>query len=320
LHWQWVGKNSYNNLVELAQSQGLPTNETPQLLPAYANWNHILKSGYQKDADFVKKINWLINRYSKVHGILYYSFNEQVQLCVPNTPECNSIIKDTLLKKIHSSLGYASFTKTLHGLMNIFYWPKIARDMQEYCKTSAICQQAKNSPQKPYGLPHSLPIPSKPFTHLTKDFLTLPAMIDHATKIHYSHVWTIVGRLTIYTLVLPLLDSYTADTLVSLFISHVYPHFGYCLDIVTDNHTVFHSAVWSGFCKLNSISQSFFTPYHPECDGQSEIANKAILTILGVKQLQHGGSWLPAIPLVQEAINTSVDATRGCTPHSLVFR
>ena len=46
LHWQCVSKNSYNNLVELAQSQGLPTNEIPQLLPAYANWNHMLKSGY----------------------------------------------------------------------------------------------------------------------------------------------------------------------------------------------------------------------------------------------------------------------------------
>jgi len=126
--------------------------------------------------------------------------------------------------------------------------------------------------------------------------------------------------LTKYTLVLPLPDGYTADTLVSLFMSHVYPHFGYPLDIVTDNDMLFHSAVWSGFCKLNSISQSFSTPYHPESDGQSEIANKAILTILRAKQLEHGGSWLPAIPLVQEAINNSVDATRGCTPHSLVFR
>ena len=36
--------------------------------------------------------------------------------------------------------------------------------------------------------------------------------------------------------------------------------------------------------------------------------------------MAHGGSRLPAIPLVQEAINNSVDATRGCTPHSLIFR
>jgi len=122
------------------------------------------------------------------------------------------------------------------------------------------------------------------------DFLALPAIIDHDTKVHYSHVWTIVCRLTKYTLVLPLPDGYTTETLVSLFMSHVYPHFGYPLDIVTDNDTLFHSMVWSGFCRLNSISQSFSTPYHPESDGQSEIAIKAILTILRTKQLEHGVS------------------------------
>jgi len=102
--------------------------------------------------------------------------------------------------------------------------------------------------------------------------------------------------------------------------SHIYPHFGYPLDIVTDNDIFFHSAVWSGFCKLNSISQSFSTPYHREPSGQSEIANKAILTMLRAKQLEHGSSWLPAISLVQETFNNSVDTTTECTPYSLVFR
>jgi len=239
---------------------------------------------------------------------------------VPNTPDYNSIINNTLLDKIHTSLVHAGFTKTLYGLMNNFYWPKMTGDMREYCKTCTVCQQAKNSTQKPYWLLHPLPIPSKPFIHLPMDFLALPAIIDHTTKVHYSDVWTIVCRLTKYTLVLSLPDGYTADTLVSICMCHVYPHFGYPLDIVIDNNTLFHSMVRSGFYKLNSISQLFSTLYYPESEGQSEIANKAILNNLRAKQLEHGGSWLPAIPLAQEAINNSQDATRGCTPHSIVFR
>jgi len=280
----------------------------------------MLKNGYQKDPDFVNKINWPINGYAKMQGILCYTFNEQVRICVPDTPDYTSIIKNTLLDKIQTSLVHAGFTKILHGLINNFYWPKMTRDTREYCQTSAICQQAKNSTQKPYGLLHPLPIPSKPFIHLTLDFLALPAIINHTTKVHYSYMCTIVCRLTMYTLVLPLPDGYTTDTLVSLFMSHVYPHFGYLLHIVTDNDMLFHSVVWSGFCKLNSISQPFSTSYHPVSDGQSEIVKKAILTILRAKQLEHGGSRLPTIPLVQESINNSVDATRGCTPHSVVFR
>jgi len=124
---------------------------------------------------------------------------------------------------------------------------------------------------------------------------------------------------TKYSLVLPLLDGYTIDTIVSLFMTHIYPHFGYLLDIVTDNDTLFHFMVWSGFCKLNFMSHTFSTSYHPEFNSQSEIANKPILTILRAKQLKHGSSWISTIPLVQEEINNSVDTTRGYTSYSLVF-
>ena len=72
--------------------------------------------------------------------------------------------------------------------------------------------------------------------------------------------------------------------------SYVYPHFGYPLNIVTHNDTLFYFAMWLGFCKLNSISQSFSTPSHLEFDRQSEIANKAILTILRAKQLEHASA------------------------------
>ena len=57
--------------------------------------------------------------------------------------------------------------------------------------------------------------------------------------------------------------------------SHVYQHFEYPLDIVTDNDMLIHSALQLGFLTLNSIYQSLSTPYHPESDRQSEIANKA---------------------------------------------
>jgi len=57
--------------------------------------------------------------------------------------------------------------------------------------------------------------------------------------------------------------------------------------------------------------------YHPETDGQSEIANKSIITFLRSKLLEQGLDWLAAIPLVQIAINTEVDSSRDAAPHTL---
>jgi len=73
-------------------------------------------------------------------------------------------------------------------------------------------------------------------------------------------------------------------------------------------------------CTVNSISQSMSSAYHPETDGQSVIANKSIITILCSKLLAQGLDWLAALPSVQVAINTGIDASRDASPHTLYIR
>jgi len=60
--------------------------------------------------------------------------------------------------------------------------------------------------------------------------------------------------------------------------------------------------------------------YHPETHVQSEIANKSIITILRFKLLEQGLDWLAAIPSVQVAINTAIDASRDAASHTLCIR
>jgi len=60
--------------------------------------------------------------------------------------------------------------------------------------------------------------------------------------------------------------------------------------------------------------------YHHETDGQSEIANKSIITILHSKLLAQGLDWLSALPSMQVALNTLIDASRDAAPHTLCIR
>jgi len=60
--------------------------------------------------------------------------------------------------------------------------------------------------------------------------------------------------------------------------------------------------------------------YHSETAGQSEIANKSIITILYSKLLEQVLDWLAAIPPVQVAINIGIDASRDAAPHTLCIR
>jgi len=44
------------------------------------------------------------------------------------------------------------------------------------------------------------------------------------------------------------------------------------------------------------------------------------LAILRAKLFNQGGIWLPQLPHVANAINSSIDGSRGCTPNTLVLR
>jgi hypothetical protein len=301
-------------------SAGEPFDTHPALVNRYSIWGPLLRKSYLLDPVMKKAMDQTPpNGYTVSGGIMYHTLDNQVRLCVPNTPECNTEIKNVLLDRVHSALGHAGYFKTYQAISANFYWPNLAKDTAEYCKTCAVCQATKTSTQKPAGLLKPLPIPTKPFSHLSMDFLFLPAVKDSRAGAVYSHLWVIVDRFSKYTILIPLKDGYNALTLVELFMKVVYPVFGLPVDIVSDQDALFRSYIWVEFCVKNDISQSMSTAYHPETDGQSEVANKFVLAILRGKLMEGNGSWLTNVPLVAQAINSSIDAARGCTPNTLVF-
>ena len=118
------------------------------------------------------------------------------------------------------------------------------------------------------------------------DFLFLPQVTHKTTQVSYDHVWVIMDRFSKYTIILPLPLNYTAEHLINIYYNSLYAFFGLLQDIVTDRDVLFTLLAWKKFCIGNNISQSMSSAYHAETDGQSEIANKSIITILRSKLLE----------------------------------
>jgi len=154
-------------------------------------------------------------------------------------------------------------------------------------------------------------------THISIDFLFLLQVTNKTTQVSFDHVWVIVDGFSKYMIILSLPLNYTAEYLINIYNYFVYPFFGLTQDIVTDRDVLFTSLAWKKFCTDNNISQSMSSAYYPEIDGQSEIADKSIITILRSKLLKQGFDWLAAIPSVQVTINMGIDASRGAAPHTL---
>jgi len=162
----------------------------------------------------------------------------------------------------------------------------MAKDTLEYCRICGNCQLTKQSTQRPFGLVKPLPILETPFTHISMDFLFLPQVTHKTTQVSYDHVWVIMDRFSKYTIILPLPLNYTAEHLINIYYNSLYAFFGLLQDIVTDRDVLFTLLAWKKFCIGNNISQSMSSAYHAETDGQSEIANKSIITILRSKLLE----------------------------------
>ncbi len=57
-------------------------------------------------------------------------------------------------------------------LQRRFWWPSIKEDVKVYVEACPVCSQGKVTHQRPQGLLHPLPIPHRPWSHLSLDFVT----------------------------------------------------------------------------------------------------------------------------------------------------
>jgi len=189
--WEYFRAVTKEDLHEIRKSCGVANLSYPELIHEFLQWHPMLIHGYLNDKFFRKILTQAKNfgqGYTLHNGILYFTIDSQVWLCIPDSVDCNVHIKNILLDHIYQSLGHASYSKTYHAVASYFYWPMIAKDTKQYCKIYGICQLTKQSTQCPFGLLKPLPIPERPFTHISMDFLFLPLVTNKTTQVSYDHI------------------------------------------------------------------------------------------------------------------------------------
>jgi len=150
------------------------------------------------------------------------------------------------------------------------------------------------------------------------DFLSLPPKIMDNGNV-YDIVWTIVDQFSGYVKILPCSKTVTAGWLVQRFICYVYPEWGLPEDIVSDQDAKFTSKIWKYFCDHHNIHQSMSTAYHPRTDGQSEVANKAIIQKIKHELYDGESNWLIKVPYIQAKLNRNYNSSRKATPFEVIY-
>ena len=203
--------------------------------------------------------------------------------------------------------------KTLFIAQQRFWWPKIVKDVHDYVNACSVCASNKVSHQRPAGELRPLPIPRRPWSHISMDFVTgLPPSNGNTV------VLTVVDRLSkmVHFIALPKLPSAKETAEVMMF--NVFKIHGFPEDIVSDRGPQFISRFWKEFCSLLGATVSLSSGFHPQTNGQSERLNQELETGLRITASQSPDTWSQKLVWIELAHNTLPSMSTGFSPFHIV--
>jgi len=149
------------------------------------------------------------------------------------------------------------------------------------------------------------------FTYCCTLYPKIPLEDDHV--ICFSRLWTIVCTQSGFIFLIPVSDNLTAEKCTDTFDAHVASVIGYPYYIVFDLDTLFMSDHCKDWAARQRIKLEPSTTYHPQTDGQSEIANKANLLAARACKVE-GNEWLHKLSEIHFKLNSRDNTTRQHSP------
>ncbi len=291
----------------------MPAQEAPPPPAAQSDLLAKVQEGYGSDPWFAEPSNISSARLHQVNG-LWHTDNNQV--AVPDVPN----LRQEILFELHDApySGHPGVAKTKQAVKNLYWWPKMAKEIQEYVHTCASCQRNKPLNEKPAGVLHPLPIPTDKWESVSMDFITqLPKA---SGPIPYDAIVVFVDRLTKMVRIAPTTSDVSAKGTAQLLFDHVFRHHGVPKSLITDRGSVFTSQVFKEFTTLVGTQHKLSTAYHPQSDGQTERTNQTLETMLRhyVGGREHG-EWHTCLAAAEFAINTAYTPSIGTTPFRLNY-
>ena len=112
------------------------------------------------------------------------------------------------------------------------------------------------------GFLHPLPIPQRPWQHLTVDYKAFAA-----DKQSYNMLFVVVDRLSKQSYSIPCHKTINARGMAELFLKYIWCREGYPDSIVSDRGPQFVSSFWAEVSRILGIKIKLSTAFHPQTDG-----------------------------------------------------
>lgn len=231
--------------------------------------------------------------------------------CPPNRLFVPSALRSDVLQWAHCSrlTCHPGIQRTKGFLQQRFWWATLEEDTREFVNACPVCNQHKPSHQAPAGLLQPLPVPHRPWSHISSDFVTgLPPSKGNTC------ILTVVDRFSKMAHFVPLPKVPSAKETAELVLRHVFRLHGLPTDVVSDRGPQFTSVFWREFCSLLGATVSLSSGFHPQSNGQTERKNQDLETMLRCMVSKNPSIWSQELLWVEYAHNTLTTSATGPSP------
>jgi transposase InsO family protein len=214
-------------------------------------------------------------------------------------------MKETLKKTHdHPLSGHQGQETTYLKTAEVFYWPGMKKDVQEYIRTCQICQKRERKKGE---------TPLEPIKKITLPFYQVSIDVMGPLPITLSDKRYIVVAIDHFTkwIEARALEQADAQSIVQFTHDEIICRHGTPNVITTDRGSEFDNTLFRNFLHTYQIQHRMTTAYHPQGNGQVERVNATIKNLLA-KITPKNGDW-------SHYLSSALFATRAATQASTRF-
>ena len=206
--------------------------------------------------------------------------------------------------------GHLAFLRTFLNVQKRYYWPDMAKDIKEYCKACVTCQETKKLSNSVRPLLRPIDEARGPFDIISIDFIG-PFSPKSTQGNSYIMVTSCLFSKFIDCVAL---ERITALSTAQALVKRIFYQHGAPRCILSDRGTQFTSTLFKHLLKIMNIDQRMTTAWHPQCNGQTERANRSICQMIrGYINDQHD-NWEDLLDPIRFAYCNSVNSSSGFSP------
>jgi hypothetical protein len=247
------------------------------------------------------------NKYVMHDGLLYHAN----KLCVPA-----GSVHLLFLQEAHGGglMAHLGVKNTKDVLAAHFFWPNMSHNVELYVSRCTTCNKAK-SRLNPHGLYMPLPVPSVPWEDISMDFvLELPR-----TKRGRDSIFVVVDHFSKMAHFIPCHKNDYASHVDDLFFAEIVCLHGVPNTIVPDRDAKFLSHFWRTLWLKLGTKLLFAMTCHSQTNGQTEVVNHTLSTMLWVVLNSNLKFWEECLPHIEFAYNKSIHSTMKVSLFQVVY-